>query len=290
MSATQTKKYLYEVGSLEQRSSSPSQILAMVGTHKRVLEVGCASGTQTRVLKERLHCTVTGLEIDPQAAEMARPFCDRLIVGSIEQLDLAQVLGAQTFDVVMFADVLEHLYDPVQALQKVAPLLAEGGRVLASIPNVAHVSVVVELIRGNFEYRPFGLLDNTHIRFFTKKSIVELFEQAGYRLLALDRAIAPNHDTDGQPAAPSPERQAIADLVRRHSPECDTFQFIVAAGRATGGEPLPYVELEPPASATGTSAPAQAAPGATASSSGQAASEPHRAKGLLSWIKRSVLG
>src|SRR5207249_3528300 len=130
------------------------------------------------VLRERLGCTVTGIEVQSTAAEVARESADRVIVADAEELDYAQVFASERFDVILFADVLEHLRDPELVLRRVRRLLEPRGSIVASIPNVAHGSVRVALLGGEFRYTPNGLLDDTHLRFFTKDSVLALFEDA----------------------------------------------------------------------------------------------------------------
>ena len=95
-------------------------------------------------------------------------------------LDLGAELGDGRFDAVLFADVLEHLRDPAAMLRRARPFVAEGGAVVASIPNIVHISVRLALLGGEFRYRELGLLDDTHVRFFTRESIVDLFESEGF--------------------------------------------------------------------------------------------------------------
>ena len=115
------KKYEYHVSANDK--SHAARLIQMVGRAKRVLEIGCASGSQTRAMVEDMGCSVVGVEIDPVAAERARPYCSKLVVGNLETIDLAGTVGEDKFDVVMFADVLEHLRDPAAALQKCGDLL-----------------------------------------------------------------------------------------------------------------------------------------------------------------------
>ena len=97
-------KYVYPDDQLP--SPANLKLLALVGENKAVLEVGCALGYQTRAMRELQHCRITGIEIDAEAAEHARPYCESLIVGDIERLSLPEVLGTAEFDVITFADVL----------------------------------------------------------------------------------------------------------------------------------------------------------------------------------------
>lgn len=233
---TAHKKYLYSI--TDDPNHSAAKISAWIARGQSVLEVGCASGIQTRHFKDQLGCRVTGIEIDPQAAEDARPFCDTLIIGSIEDLNLSQVLGDKRFDAITFADVLEHLYDPAGALKKVRPFLDEGGYLIASIPNIAHAAICWELAHGRFDYQNYGLLDNTHIRFFTKKNVAKLFEEAGYRIVSWDRVTKTPQETEFSVHCGTAQDQTFLDWVGENNPEAHTFQFIVKAIPAPAEEPV----------------------------------------------------
>jgi len=215
---------------LSAKNTSHAQLVLLTGRNKRVLEVGPATGYVTEVLRRR-GCQVTAVENDPAAAEVAEKFCERIIVGDIEEIDFPQTFGEEQFDVVMFGDVLEHLVDPKGALEKVRPLLRAGGCVVASIPNVAHASVRVMLLDGKFVYTEKGLLDHTHLRFFTKSGIETLFEEAGYRIRVWRRT---STDTLQDPFAEElslGESQLPPHLVEalRQDPEALTYQFVVRA-------------------------------------------------------------
>src|SRR5688572_21871280 len=114
---------------LSNRNNSHTLMVELVGGSKRVLDVGCATGYLAKALVER-GCTVSGLEFDAQAAEEARSHLDRLVVGDLETMDLAEAFGDERFDVIVFGDVLEHLRDPLAALRKAEALLADRGSVV----------------------------------------------------------------------------------------------------------------------------------------------------------------
>lgn len=146
----------------------------------RVLDVGCATGYLAAPLTAS-GCSVVGFEQDPESAAAATPHCERVIVGDIQDPeDRAQIDGS--FDVVLLGDVLEHLVDPWEALRFIRSLLSERGFVVASIPNVAAWPVRFGLLRGAFGYTEFGLLDRTHLRFFTRATAHELVHQAGFEI------------------------------------------------------------------------------------------------------------
>lgn len=159
--------------------STHANVVRLVGEGKRVLELGPSTGCMSRVLRDR-GCAVTGIELDPRMAEAARKYLDRLIVGDVEALDLAAELAGQRFDVILAADVLEHLKEPLRVLRELRPFLADGGYLAASVPNVAHGSVRLALLEGSVPHSERGLLDSTHLRFFTRESLEELMDCAGF--------------------------------------------------------------------------------------------------------------
>ena len=146
----------------------------------RVLDVGCATGYLAEQLAAR-GCTVFGMESDAANAEKARAFCAEVVVGDIERAEDRARLPAP-FDYVMYGDVLEHLRDPWTVLTATRELLAPDGRVIASIPNIAHWSARREIALGRFPYADHGLFDRTHLRFFTRASAHALAESAGYEI------------------------------------------------------------------------------------------------------------
>lgn len=207
--------------------SSHTKLLRLVGTGKRALEVGCSTGYVSKVLKEQLNCLVTGIEISPDAAKEAEKYCDRVIAGDIEEMDLSIVLRDRQFDVITFGDVLEHLKNPCKVLAAVRPFLADGGYILASIPNIAHISVALELLNGRFDYRSSGILDDTHLRFFAKNSILLLFREAGYEIVFWDRVIMKPEDTEFQTVLDSYPYSLLSFF--ESGSEALTYQFVVKA-------------------------------------------------------------
>ena len=235
------KQYKYRQDQLPTKNNS--KLLTLVGDNKHVLEVGCAMGFHTRAMTEKQSCSVVGIEIDESQAEQTRPFCEELIVGDIETLNLSDKLEGRLFDVITFADVLEHLRDPAAALLKIRPFLSDKGYVVASIPNIAHCAVAFELAHGHFDYRQFGLLDNTHIHFFTKRTIFETFEKAGFLITELDRVRAKPSDTEFKTVPISPDDQKLLDYIYRINPESETYQFVIKAIPLEGQHSAKQAEL-----------------------------------------------
>jgi 2-polyprenyl-3-methyl-5-hydroxy-6-metoxy-1,4-benzoquinol methylase len=145
-----------------------------------VLDVGCSSGTFGQILKSSRNIEVWGVELDRDAALEASKKLDRVINDAFSP-DLN--LPRKGFDCIIFNDVLEHLPDPWAALTYSKELLKDGGIVVSSIPNVRYFNNAWEfLVEKNWEYADWGILDKTHLRFFTQKSILSLFKSLGYEV------------------------------------------------------------------------------------------------------------
>ena len=162
--------------------SSHSQILDWIDRERpdEVLEVGTATGYLSAEMAKR-GCVVTGIENDPEMAKLAQQHCHQMIVGDVEQLDLSE-LGK--YDAIVLGDVVEHLRNPQQFLQKTARLLKPGGKVLMSLPNVANIWVRLNLLFGRFNYSRVGVLDETHLRFFTLESSKRIARESGFDVLS----------------------------------------------------------------------------------------------------------
>lgn len=188
----QRHKYEYKINP----EVAGSKIIRMVGTGKRVLELGPGPGSITRHLHEN-GCTVTAMELDKQAIEIVTPFCERVHACNLNDPEWHSLLGnVQKFPVIVAGDVLEHLYDPWTTLQQMLPLLAEEGYVVVSLPHVAHNAVVACLLNEDFDYQPWGLLDKTHIRFWGMKNIQKLFEGAGFKIVEADFVVKKPEQTE----------------------------------------------------------------------------------------------
>ena len=145
----------------------------------RVLEIGCASGGTLAWLRGERHCAwAAGVELNEDAASRAREHCDLLLTGDVEALELPIEPGS--LDLILCLDVLEHLRDPWALVRRLQGLLRPGGVLLASIPNIRNYRVLRQLLFcGRFQYVAAGILDRTHLRFFTRASCIELLECGG---------------------------------------------------------------------------------------------------------------
>lgn len=148
-------------------------------SNARILEIGCGEGETGALALSRGKCAVyCGVDICRSAAERAKEKISEVLVGDIEQLELPW--GARTFDALILSEVLEHLVDPWATLRKIRLLVKPGGLLFASSPNVAHYRVVGMLLRGEWTLTDLGIMDRTHLRWFTPNTYRALFESCGY--------------------------------------------------------------------------------------------------------------
>lgn len=218
-------------------NTSYAQILRLIEGPAKIADFGCGPGNLARLLSQR-DCTVVGIDINPEHASIAREYCKDVLVADLEEVSLLKLFPSERFDIAIFADILEHLRDPDQLLAQVHRILAPGGVVLASIPNVAHGAMRLSLLKGDFDYQPLGLLDDTHIRFFTKKNALAMFDRNGFIVDSVTRTTARLFDPSCG-LVPHVERADFSDdIIARISedPEVETLQFIVRAVPANSAE------------------------------------------------------
>lgn len=169
--------YAHEI---DPNGGSAAAVLArMVEPGQRVLELGTGPGTVTRILHDK-GCKVTGVEMDPDTLATCAPFCERTLQANLEDPLWWQLLEGEKFEVIICADVLEHLRDPKHLLEKLPAFLMEGGCVLMSLPNASHLTIVASLLGGRFPYQKNGLLDNTHLKFYGREDLDALLRECGF--------------------------------------------------------------------------------------------------------------
>jgi len=210
----------------EASNESRAMSLRLVGSNKRVLEFGCATGRVTAALANR-GCRVTALDIDAAAAERARPHAEDIVVVDLDEDDFEAKLAGQRWEVALFGDVLEHLRDPLRVLRATRHLLDAQGTIVVSAPNVAHADVRLALLGGEFPYSSSGLLDRTHLRFFTLRSLIQLLEDAGYLVVDVLRVVIPIFTSEiarrREEVPPAVVENILAD------PEAESYQYVVRA-------------------------------------------------------------
>lgn len=184
------------------------EIYSLIESNTKVLDVGCGSGNLGVALKNK-NCFRVGIEVDEKLLEIARPSYDRLIVVDVEHLTELPFPSGY-FDIIVFADVLEHLAYPEKVLSNFKKYLADSGYILICIPNAANWQVRLNLLLGRLDYKP-GILDGGHLRFFTLKTARMLIEQSGYKIIFVN------------------SRNRIIKLLGRLYKRLFAFQFIIKA-------------------------------------------------------------
>jgi 2-polyprenyl-3-methyl-5-hydroxy-6-metoxy-1,4-benzoquinol methylase len=148
---------------------------------KRILEVGCAGGQTGKALGERGFEEIVGIELNEEVAQKGKPYYDTLIVGDVENTKLP--FGEGHFDCILYGDVLEHLVNPWKVLKEHNALLRNKGTIICSIPNIRHYRIIKKLVfKGKWEYTGNGIMDRTHLRFFTLDSIQKMLEESGFQI------------------------------------------------------------------------------------------------------------
>lgn len=233
--------------------SSLSVLAAFVQPRTRVLDLGTGAGGLGAFLRDTRACVVDGLTLSADEADVARPDYRRVVVGNLESDDWPKHFEPQGYDVIVCADVLEHVREPAAVLAQCQHLLAPGGLLLASVPNVAYVGLIVSLMHGEWRYGPEGLLDASHLRFFTRRSFEELLASQGWQLHAAEPIEQPWFETefarrwDHLPPA-------VADHLLAQ-PHASVYQWVFAAARqAVDGQAVNRSPVSLPVASTTSAA------------------------------------
>ncbi len=214
--------------------SSHSLILKWLGEGRgrRILDVGAADGIVSRRLTER-GWRVTGLEGDPALAQAGARYCERMLTANLNR-DIPDVAGP--FDAILYGDVLEHLVDPLRVLVELDRALVPDGFVVISVPNIAHLYIRLLLLVGRFDYIDRGILDDSHLRFFTERSLRALLADAGLTVERFTATPAPLYQI--LPASWHKRwvaaTHAVNAVIARSLPRLLGYQLIVLA-RPKGG-------------------------------------------------------
>lgn len=163
------------------------KIVDYVGQEKKVLDVGCAEGNLSQKMQEN-GCEVVGVELDERFAQMAKKYCQRVITGDVESINISNEYE-NYFDFILFADVLEHLKEPSDVLCNFKSYLKDDGKIIISLPNIANWRMRLKLLSGNFEYEESGLLDKSHLRFYNLKGAKKLLDDVDLELINLDMSL-----------------------------------------------------------------------------------------------------
>lgn len=212
----------------------------------RILDVGCASGYLGRILREKGH-HLTGIESDAVAAGEARAYYDAFHLDDIETFSFPY---RREFDYILFADVLEHLRDPAAVLRRAVPALTDSGKVIVSVPNIANWIIRLSLLFGRFDPTDRGILDKTHLHFFTLRTLRKMMREVSCRVLDVTPTPVPL-----QLALPFTEAKAFAPLhtllygLTRSWKTIFAYQFVVTAAPCgqtplRAGHPMPAETIQ----------------------------------------------
>lgn len=190
--ARYTQDYEYLKHAIESRSENSLAIVdRFINSNAEILEFGSAAGYFTRYLTEERGATVDIVEMDGDCAARAAVYARDCCVGDIERYDWQDAFSGKQYDYILFADVLEHLRDPWRVLGEVVDMLNPGGRIIISVPNIAHAQILASLYNNDFSYADVGIMDRTHLRFFTEATLRDMIREAGLRVSDLVPIKAP---------------------------------------------------------------------------------------------------
>lgn len=200
----------------------------------RILEIGCGTGATGLALKAKTpEIFYAGLEIDDRAVEIARTRLDNVLKVDVNTLSSESLpFAPEFFDLLIAADVLEHLYDPWKVLYVLRRFLRPTGKALLSIPNTQNLYLIADLILGNWTYQKYGLLDATHIRFFTWKEIEKLLEGTGYRILWCQKQLQTDLADKEFPLNITIANLELKGISREEAERLFTFQYLVLAEKS----------------------------------------------------------
>lgn len=217
-------KYNFE---LKIQENDPlSKLLYHIKKDSVVLEFGCANGRMTKYMSQHLNCDVYIVEYNPEDYAEAINFAKDGICGDLTLGTWEKKFHGIKFDYIIFADVLEHLVDPKRALKRTFNFLKETGSVLISVPNVCHNDIIWNMIHGYFKYTSIGLLDNTHVHFFSENTLNEFVQDTGYKIVYKDYTRMGTGSTEQFDDSPMHYREFITNTLLNRK-NGTVYQFIL---------------------------------------------------------------
>jgi methionine biosynthesis protein MetW len=234
----------YGQGDTADPAEAPALMRSLLPANARVLDVGCGAGGVTTAINSGKNNTVLCIEPDPERGAAARGRGLQVVSGVFDE-DFAKTCGA--FDAIVFADVLEHLADPARVVALAGRCLRPGGVLIVSVPNVAHWTVRLRLLFGRFDYRDRGIMDATHLRWFTRKTLVAMLAHAGFQVSAVHGSVGlwmPEYWRKPLSLLPQRVRRRLVLLLMRAFPGLMACQHVAAA---TIPEARPAAAGPPPA-------------------------------------------
>lgn len=210
----------------------PEIVQVVPESARSVLELGCAAGAMGSAIKQRQNCNYIGIETNSDAAAVAARSLDTVLVGDVETGPLP--LPDQSVDCIVCADILEHLADPWQMLRELRRIIQAGGTIVVSVPNIQNVDIVQALVNGRWDYLDAGILDRTHLRFFTRSTFEESLIDAGFTISRCNFTMLSQHASMVDFADPANKRIQLGRLTFEDLNQADlmglaAYQWIFTA-------------------------------------------------------------
>lgn len=221
----------YDVGLNRQAVDPLNIILDHMEPNATVLEFGCAGGRMTQYMHTQLNSKVYIVEYNQDDFEQAKVYAEDGICGDIMQFEWKSKFADIRFDYIIFADVLEHLYDPEEVLKEASGLLKENGMIWISVPNIAHNDIILGLYENEFKYTPTGILDDTHVHFFTYKSLERLYDNLDLKPIYIDCISVPMNCTEQRLGITIQDNDFMETLDKRD--HGDIYQYVLGIVKKT---------------------------------------------------------
>lgn len=205
---------------------SLAKIVAKINSNAVVLDVGCSSGMLGRFLVTQKACIVDGIDIDISALEVCHPIYRKVIIKNLETDDISRDFVAQSYDYIVVADVIEHLNHPDNLLKQLRLLVKPNGSIIFSVPNITHIAASLELLGGQFNYAQNGLLDSTHLRFYSYQGLLQKLADSGIYLWDLDTVQKNVTETEFGDSQAKLFPKAWLDAVISSRPDALVYQWI----------------------------------------------------------------
>jgi ubiquinone/menaquinone biosynthesis C-methylase UbiE len=199
---------------------------------KKILEIGTGSGAMAKAYKSiNKNVNYVGVEIDPGYQSLSERYCDTVYLENFESPTEALLNESDDADFIIFSDVLEHMHNPWEVLRNLSKRIPDRCRILASIPNIQHWSIQIRLLNGDFEYADSGLLDRTHVRFFTRKTMIQLFSNNGFSINQITPRIFDFPNQDKHLSMIRKNAELLSMNVEEAVIDAASFQLVIDAQR-----------------------------------------------------------
>lgn len=220
-------KYNFNISGINTETTH-GKVLSKIAPNSLVLECGCANGYMTKFLRDNMGCRVHIIEINQYDYIAASQYAETSCLGDLNETHWSKHFNGNHYDYILFADVLEHLYDPVSVLCEASRLLKDDGKIVISFPNICHNDILINMFYDHWQYHTLGLLDNTHIKFIGLNDIDQMSGRAGLRIVDRDYKIVPTQFTEQKRNGPIDDN-LMALLKQR--PNGEVYQFVIVCER-----------------------------------------------------------